>query len=234
MSELAEELKKFRTGLEGGASDDDFVASVMAACSDERAGERAPSRRRIWPYASVLAAAACAVIGIGFWPRPAGRGTESEGTIAARGALHDGLRATVQGFVGHAAPGAAPPLLEGARLRPGDGILVRYSNPAEQDAYLMVFALDERGSVHWIHPAYLNESTNPTSLKLAREVTNRVLPDVAEPEDAAPGLLRVYALLSHSALDVKSVESKLTGPSPSVADLFPEAEIVEWRCTWTP
>jgi hypothetical protein len=122
--------------------------------------------------------------------------------------------------------------LEGAVLHPGDGILVRYSNPLARDVYLMVFALDEQGAVHWLHPAYVSDATNPTSLKLAREVTERVLPEVAEPENPAPGALRVYALLSRAPLDVKSVEGKLQAGAAPVAELFPDAEVEEWRCTW--
>jgi hypothetical protein len=152
--------------------------------------------------------------------------------VAARGNGDAGLSATVQAFVGHAAPGAPPPLLEGAELRPGDGILVRYSNPTSRDVYLAVFALDQRGSVHWIHPAYLDAATNPLSLRLAPGTTERVLPEIAEPDSPAPGALRVYALLSATPLDVKRVEARLGDKTRSVAELFSEAEVEEWRCSW--
>ena len=237
MSLLAQELKRLRFGLDGGAADDDFVARVMDGC-DHRpraAAARPPSRRKVWSYGAALAAAAGVAIAVSSWPphQPQSE-AQAGGTVAARGNLDQGLRATVQAFVGHASPGSAPALLDGARLRPGDGVLVRYSNPSIEDVYLMVFALDDHGAVHWLHPAYLSESTNPTSLKLARQVTQRVLPEVAEPEDAAAGPLRVYALLSRVALDVKSVESTLTSSRKTVPELFPQAEVEEWRCTWAP
>jgi len=63
-------------------------------------------------------------------------------------------------------------------------------------------------------------------------VTERVLSEVAEPENPAPGALRVYALLSRAPLAVKSVESRLEAGAAPVAELFPEAEVEEWRCTW--
>jgi hypothetical protein len=154
------------------------------------------------------------------------------GTVAARGNGNAGLSATVQAFVAHAGPGAPLPLLEGAELRPGDGILVRYSNPTARDVYLMVFALDERGSVHWLHPAYLDEATNPLSLRLAAGTTERVLPEVAEPEAPARGALRVYALLSATPLDVKRVEARLADGARPVTELFSETEVEEWRCSW--
>jgi len=234
MTELAEELKKLRYGIAGGLSDDAFVARVMAGCRSELRSDSGPSRRRGWGYgAAALVAVAAALVGIAYWPSPPLRGEAPQTTVAARGDARKRLRATVQAFVGHAALGSAPPLLDGAMLRPGDGILVRYSNPAPESAYLMVFALDARGSVHWIHPAYLNENQNPSSLPLAAGVTQQVLPEVAEPDDAAAGQLRVYALLSRTPLDVKGVERELAR-GREVAELFPEAEVEEWRCTWTP
>jgi len=231
MTELAEELKKLRYGLEGGATDEDFVAGVMSACRDTEVVSAPRRRLGAWAVAVAAAVAASAAIALSPWlSQPAPRATE---VVAARG-LTEGTRATVQAFVGHAPPGAAAPLLEGARLKPGDGILVRYSNPGADAAHLMVFALDERGSVHWLHPAYLDARTNPTSLPLSTHVREQVLPEVAEPEDAAPGLLRVYAVLSRAPLDVKTVEHKLESSGRSPVELFSEAEVEEWRCTWAP
>jgi len=86
--------------------------------------------------------------------------------------------------------------------------------------------------VHWIHPAYLDEKSNPSSLKLEPSVTDRVLSEVAEPENPAVGKLQVYALLSPLPLDVKSVERKVVIGIQPVAELFPQAEVEEWQCTW--
>jgi hypothetical protein len=227
MSKLADELGELRLGLAGGAPDDDFVARVMAACQDGASQAAAP-QRRLWPYGVGLAAAAC--VALGLTSLPARYGTRSDEVVTARG-VHAGVRATVQAFVAHAAPGAAAPPLEGASLRQGDGILVRYSNPSSEAVYLMVFALDARESVHWLQPAYLDERTNPSSLPLPPRAMEQVLPEVAEPEDAALGPLRVYALLSRSPLDVKTVERRL-GSERDPVELFPEAEVAKWRCTW--
>lgn len=234
MTEFAEELKELRYGLRGGVRDDDFVAQVMQRCESVSAAPPAHRRRLARTYGGLLGAAAAAAVAIGVlsWP-PARNGKARRETVAARGDAHSASRATVQAFVGHGVAGAAPPLLDGATLRPGDGIVVRYSNPAAEQGYLMVFGLDERGTVHWLHPAYLDGSTNPRSLPLAVGAEQQVLPEVAEPEDAAAGPLRVYALISRSALDVKGVERRLA-ENRDVAVSFPEAVVEEWRCTWVP
>ena len=87
--------------------------------------------------------------------------------------------------------------------------------------------------MHWIHPAYLDEKLNPLSLKLEPRATDRVLTEIAEPENPAAGRLQVYALLSALPLDVKSVESKLSASSRPVSEVFPDTEVEEWRCTWS-
>jgi len=149
MTEFAEELRGLRFSPSGGLPEDDFVARVLEACAAEAEPPRKPAALRWagWGFGTALAAAA--VLGVVAWP--AARPTEGAGsgaTITARGAGQGPLGATVQAFVGHAAAGAAAPLLEGALLHPGDGILVRYSNPLARDVYLMVFALDEQHAVH--------------------------------------------------------------------------------------
>ena len=236
MTEFSKALRELRLSHSSGLSDDEFVAKVMAACATAPVTRpsRKPALRTVWMYGALAAAAACVAIGVTAWPPKQPYEVPRSGeTIAASGQGDAGLAATVQAFVGHAAPGSAPPLLEGALLHPGDGILVRYSNPTEHETYLMVFALDGQRSVHWLHPAYLDESSNPTSLRLAPRVTEHVLSEIAEPENPAPGVLHVYALLSATALDVKSVEHRLGSSSAPVAELFPRAEVEEWSCTWS-
>jgi hypothetical protein len=154
------------------------------------------------------------------------------GKLTARGSEPLGQGATVQAFVGRAAAGGAAALLEGAELGPGDGILVRYSNPGASELFLMVFALDAQRDVHWLHPAYLDDKTNPASLPLQPHMMGRALDEVAEPENPAAGELRVYALLSARPLHVKDVEAKLAHSRAPVYDLFPDAEVEEWRCSW--
>jgi hypothetical protein len=234
MNDFAEDLRLLRVSPGPSLGTDDFMARVMSACSAEPSAKPHRQRRRgVWicGAAALVAAAATALIALHTTPEDSGLAALG-GHVTARGAGLPSQAATVQAFVARTRPGVAPALLEGAELGPGDGILVRYSNPTERTAYLMVFALDQRGDVHWIHPAYLNEHDSPSSLSLEPRATLRVLDEVAEPENPAPGPLRVYALLGDAPLRVKDVEAKLSAQQSPVHELFPQAEVEEWRCTW--
>lgn len=238
MTEFAEQLRALRQPPEPSMASEAFVASVMAACIDEAPSvpQAMPRQLRRLLVATTLLAAAAAVLlvlhGRGIPGSLVEKGPSEAEYIAARGAGSAKLSATVQAFVGRPVLGNAPALLEGAELGPGDGILVRYSNPADQRAFLMVFALDAQREVHWLHPAYLDFQSDPASLELRRGVAGVTLDEVAEPENPAPGALVVYALLSETPLTVKAVEAKLARGPARVHELFPEAEVEEWRCTW--
>jgi hypothetical protein len=236
MSEFAEQLRELRHPPESAMASELFVARVMAACSEEvpvaAAVTRRPARSLLTATA-LLAAAAAAVLALGRWSVPPTIDSRpGEDGLVARGVAAARHSATVQAFVGRAAPGSAARLLEGAELGAGDGILVRYSNPGTERVYLMVFALDARHEVHWLHPAYLDAASDPSSLELRQGVMGQALEEVAEPENPAPGALRVYALLSSQPLTVKAVEAALATKQRPVHELFAEAEVEEWRCTW--
>jgi hypothetical protein len=234
MTEFAERLRELRQLPGQAMASELFVARVMAACDEPASIALGAQQPRAWlAGAALLAAAAAAVLGLGHWPAtPVLDARPSESGLRARGVAPARLSATVQAFVGRAAPGNAARLLEGAELGPGDGILVRYSNPAAERVFLMVFALDARREVHWIHPAYLDAATDPSSLELRPRVMGQALDEVAEPENPAPGALEVYALLMSRPLTVKAVEARLAAKQLPVPELFPEAEVEEWRCTW--
>lgn len=236
MSEFAQQLRELRQLPEPAMASESFVAQVMAACSDEVPAPAAVVRhtpRSLLTATALLAAAAAAVLGLGHWRQPPTLDTRpGEDGLVARGVAAARHSATVQAFVGRAAPGSAAKLLEGAELGAGDGILVRYSNPGAERVYLMVFALDARREVHWLHPAYLDAASDPSSLELRHGVMGQALEEVAEPESPAPGALGVYALLTSQPLTVKAVEAALAAKPRPVHELFPEAEVEEWRCTW--
>lgn len=226
MSEFEEQLRELRRLPEPAMDSEVFVTRVMAECDAKAPAARLPIA---WLGAATLFAAAAAlalVYNHRSIPEP------QAGVVAARGVTPTRVSATVQAFVGRAELGQAAALLEGAELGPGDGILVRYSNPGENRAFLMVFALDAAREVHWLHPAYLDAKSDPSSLELRPGVAEQTLDEVAEPESPAPGALEVYALLSEAPLTVKAVEARIAARPGPVHELFPDAEVEEWRCTW--
>ena len=223
-------LRDLETTRIGERDADGFVLGVMEACEEAAARPAARTSKIsiLAPVGVALAMAAGAALWIDRAP--------SDGPVAGltpRGSSAFELPVTrVEAFAGRALPSRAPALLEGAELRPGDGIAVRYSNGGDREAFLMVFAVDSAGQVHWIHPAYLSESENPSSIRLEPRTESRILDEIAEPEGAVPGPLRVYAVVSAEPLKVKDVEARLSSAKLPVADLFPEAAVDEWRCTW--
>jgi hypothetical protein len=72
--------------------------------------------------------------------------------------------------------------------------------------FLMIFAVDQSGRIFWYYPAFLDESENPKSIKIADTIrTPKMLPDEVQ-HGYQPGLLRMFAVFSSEALDVKRIE----------------------------
>jgi len=233
MTDFAKEIRGLSGAPDVTLSDEAFVARVMAECRP--APLHATSRqswRPAWLLVATIAAAAAAVPLTAHGPHELDQRPTPRGSTAARGGASDGRTAIVQAFVVRATPASTPALLDGAELRSGDGILIRYSNPAASARYLMVFALDHDRQVHWIHPAYLDARDSPSSLKLEPRTALTVLEEVAEPDNPAPGTLHFYALLTDNPLHVKDVEARLSVSDGPIHQLFAGAQIEEWRCTW--
>jgi hypothetical protein len=210
-----------------GKSEDAFVAQVMGACERSAtapAPAPAPGWRSWQRWGAVVAVAA----GVTLWMARPHAPTEIDGVVARGSGRHVGpVSVEVLRIRGTA---AVP--IEGASLAPGDGIAVRYWNTSSERRFLAVFALDAGETVHWIHPAYLDPSSNPTSIALRPSAQGELLDEVVEPERPAFGPLRVVALLSREPISVRTVEGRLATKHRSIAELFPAADVLEWRCSW--
>jgi hypothetical protein len=225
------EQRELLDDLAGSApADDDFVERVMSAC--ETAAPVPPARAAFGRWgllpAAVAAAGVAALVAL-FVGAPF---EERRGEWTARGVTTERVGSSVQAFVSHSGLERAPVPLEGAELGPGDGIVVRYSNPSDEPAFLMVFAVDAAREVHWIHPAYLRVEDDPESVPLASRVQDRLLDEVGEPENPSSGAFQVYALVTRSALRVKQVEKLLAESREPVPELFPDASVEAWSSTW--
>jgi|GEM_PF-3330691 len=202
-----------------------FSRRVMNRCGTAPK-QVVPLYRRPWAYGSIAVAAAAAV-----WLSRPGTLTH-EDAVAARGSVvRSSLDATPDVLL---LRGSALLPIQDAELHPGDGITLRYWNPSDEPIYLTAFALDADATIHWIYPAYMDETQNPMSVRLERSVEGTLLAEAMEPENPANGRLRIVALLTPDPLTVRDVEARLTRGSHDLRRTFPTASVHEWNCTWNP
>ena len=151
-----------------GASDPDFVDEVerrLPARRPRRATAGAPPRRRAGLAVSALASRRRSP-----WCWPRAGGTRRSSRPAGR--PRPGTRWSRARSTSSPPPAARRPAGPTARRRrapaPGDGIAVSARNGhRELPVYLMVFAVDARGEVHWIVPAWSDPAETPRSVRLA-------------------------------------------------------------------
>jgi hypothetical protein len=95
-------------------------------------------------------------------------------------------------------------------LQPNDGLAVRATNLVTEEAvYLLAFALDAAGAVHWLYPAYLDVRDDPAAVKLEPGARQKLLGEVTALTDVAAGPVRLVTVLSSKARHVKEVEQLL-------------------------
>jgi hypothetical protein len=218
-------LIALKTGPESPKSENDFINGVMARC-ESICPVAVPSTRR---KRSFLYAMAAVVSAFALWF--VHHSTRSHlDVFTARGTANHDL-ASVTADVLYLRGAVVSPV-EQAELHPGDRIAVRYWNGSASPFYLAVFAVDTQNTVHWVFPAYLDASQNPSSVPLTRSVEGRVFDEVVEPEKPADGAFKIVALVTSTPLTVHDVETRVSGNHRPLSELFPQARVQEWNCTW--
>jgi hypothetical protein len=123
---------------------------------------------------------------------------------------------------------SSPRKLEaGSVLSPSTAMVASYHNVDAAAAYLLVFALDARGEVHWAYPGFEDAKTDPASVRLEPLQLNRVLPESVMLDELPAGPLELVTVIAHEAWRVSRIES-LRVPERSVASLrtrYPSARI---------
>jgi hypothetical protein len=175
-------------------------AAGVSAPSAAPVAARPPVRGRGLAILTASLAAAVA-LALPFWPKslqppthvaePVPRGA---GSLAGPAALHlyrtrGGHSEAVQG-----------------ELRTGDGILVAYSNPSSELGYLMVFAVDQAGGVHWYYPGYERLGEDPTAVPIRTGAFGVELGEEIR-HDLPRGDLRMFGLFLPRPLHVLEVEA---------------------------
>lgn len=73
-------------------------------------------------------------------------------------------------------------------------------------SYVLCFAVDAAGDVHWLYPAYENAASDPASIELRAGRELAAMPTEALLDEVKPGKLQVFALISNQPLHVSEVE----------------------------
>lgn len=107
-------------------------------------------------------------------------------------------------YIYRIAPGASPrPVLDGA-IRPRDELAFAYRNRGGW-THLLVWATDEAGHVYWYHPGWTDPAATPAAVAIDAGPDRHELPEaVAQP--LASGQLRIHALFTDEAIDVRAIE----------------------------
>jgi hypothetical protein len=222
-AKLQEELGTITTRLAPGSRefvDPAFAHEVMTLVKLGRAeSDRGGSAKRgvRWPWLLAPAAAAAVAVSLLFLAPTAdqvavGPGVHASGTEAAgiepgfqaRGSAEERPDRWVSLSVYRAAGEGYEPV-EGS-LATDDALVFAYEDRSPKPyAHLMVFAVDESGRVFWYYPAYQREGEPPRSVRTVKHQKPVRLPEQIK-HDLVPGRLRLFALFSREALDVRSVE----------------------------
>jgi hypothetical protein len=96
---------------------------------------------------------------------------------------------------------------------------------------LLLFALDVRGTIHWISPRFVDPQEDPAATLLVPTQQERLLPTTVVFDDPAPGPLRVFTVLSAKATHVSDIESLAPGAGAlnarDITRRLPHAEVRE-------
>jgi hypothetical protein len=178
------------------------VAEVMARLP--AGGMAPPGRRRFtrWPFAAggVAAAAAALVVVVGVLPP----GGEDRGQFAARGAQVEWARKV--GVELWALEGSPRRIEAGGVMGSSTAVVASFTNVDVAAAWLLAFAVDARGELHWLYPAFIDPSTDPEAVRLDPSGREQPLPDAVAFDDLPVGPLRFVTLVTRAPLRVGDIE----------------------------
>ncbi|HET8538477.1 MAG TPA: hypothetical protein VFL83_01265 [Anaeromyxobacter sp.] len=188
----------------------------------ERPRDAVAPSRRAWAVGGLAAAALAVVVVV-----PLVRGAPDRGEFQARGAPVEWTRKV--GVELWALDGGPRKLAAGDRLAPGVALVGSFSNVDSAPAWLLAYALDARGEVHWLYPAFVDPRSDPGSIRLDASVVQRALPDSVVLEDVPPGALRLVLVVSRAPLRVSAVEREpAAGRTPeALRARWPDARVDE-------
>ncbi|HEY0481258.1 MAG TPA: hypothetical protein VGD37_27270 [Kofleriaceae bacterium] len=206
------------------------IRSVMARLDPP--ARRAPGRIRWAGLGAVAAGAVAVAIAALVWRAPAASGVDefqARGPGAVR-ALAREVGTTLYALRPGDDASPAVPLAADAVVRGGTAFVLGTRNlDRERPLWLLSFAIDAAGDIHWLYPGYVSSSDDPAAVPLAQTDDERMMPDSVVLDRPAVGELRVIVVISPTPLRVSAIE-QLRSPELAVAALqrrFPDAAISE-------
>ncbi len=115
------------------------------------------------------------------------------------------------------------------RMEPRDELAFAFRNPAPASRdltprqFLMVFAVDHDGRVHWYHPAWTSSADNPASVPI-QPGYQKLKEAIAH--DLLQGSISIYGLFSRMALRVKHVEQLVKKHPNTWQQRLPQGSVV--------
>lgn len=201
----------------------EHVAAVMKRLDAPVATAR-PARALTWGAVALTMVAAMALLFV------RGRGyDEEQGQLAARGGPGEPVLSRNVGVQLYTQTPELHALSAGSRVLTQTPLTAGLRNTGRAPVFVLLFAVDARGSVHWIAPEFTLPGSNPRAVLLSPQAGEQLLPTAAVFDDLAPGPLRLIALLSTEPSYVADVEA-LTAEqlsSHALTARFPRAEVRE-------
>lgn len=162
------------------------------------------------------------------------RSTTQEPWIAPRGAPSSNAQPPPKAAVRHAAgidlwaaeSGTPRGLGAGDAVSASTRYQATYRNLGRVPVNALLFALDSRGTIHWLYPAYETPGTDPPSVVLAPTAgKDAPLPTSVVLDAPAEGPLVVFSVLSLTPLRVSSIEDRHDLSLESLRRAFPDADV---------
>jgi len=203
----------------------DALDRILARIDDAPAPPRRGQPRWALGLVAVVAAAAIAVLvpSVVSWRRSA--------EFAARGGGPGSLARDV-GVAVYRAGERLEPLHAGAEVSPSTAYAVATRNLGpDGSAYVLVFAEDAAGQVHWIAPAWTDPAADPAPAPLPHADRETAPSSATVLEGPAPGAMRIFTVVAPRAIHVSAVERAALLGDAALRAAMPDAvvDVIEVR-----
>ncbi len=201
------------------------VKNVMARLGEKRpllAKRRSPRWQIFGGALSAVAIAAGALLLLRHEPS-----LRDDPAFASRGAANEHTLSRDVGIRLLTGDKTLSPVTAGATVTSDAAFTGAYTNVHDKPAYVLLFAVDSKGEVHWLYPAYASSAQNPGSVALRRAEAEAVMGTSVVLDAPAPGLLRFVTVVTDQPLHVLDIEGLRAGAlaKDALERAYPQAVI---------